>query len=272
MSTRRTAPSLVALLLLVSSTAHAQSDQSTPEFVTDRPGYTETTSIVGRGFVQFEMGTTFEANRVLDAEDRTLSTPLALVRLGLSRRVELRASTDGYILDWLRGGTVSSTTTGEADFEIGTKVMLTNGSWNGVRMALLPMVSLPTGSKDMSSGTFDPTIKFCWETDLPRRFSLSGNVNVMRLDDDRGRLTEQVVTLSLGRDLLRGWSGYWEVFGFIPRNRPGTAAWTLDTGVTHPIGGNAQLDVEVGHGTTTAATDWSIGVGVGLRTSFRRGR
>lgn len=272
MATLRTASPLVALLLLTPVTADAQSDPATPEFITDRPGLTETTSVVGRGFMQFEMGTTLESNRVLDADDRTLSTPLALVRVGLSRFVELRASTDGYILDRLRGQAATATTTGQADVEVGAKVLLNDGAWNRVQLAILPMVSLPTGSKAVTSGTTDPTIKFCWATALPKRFSLSGNVNVMRIRDDLGRLTEHVVTLSLGRDLPGGWSGYWEAFGFIPRNRPGNAAWTIDTGVTHALGDNAQVDVEVGRGTTPAATDWSIGVGIGIRASLRRAR
>ena len=61
-----------------------------------------------------------------------------------------------------------------------------------------------------------------------------------RLGDDLGRYTEHALSLSLGHDLAGGWAGYWETYGFMPKGRPGTTAWTVNTGITHGIGGNAQ--------------------------------
>lgn len=122
----------------------------------------------------------------------------------------------------------------------------------------------------MSSGTVDPTVKFTWATELPSDFSLSGNVNVARLGDELGRFTENAVSASLGHDLAAGWASYWEVFGFMPQGRS-DAAWTANAGVTHAIGGNAQIDFELGRGLTAAASDWFVGAGFGIRTSaFRR--
>lgn len=260
-----------AFLLIAPATLSAQDNGTLPDLVTDRPDFTESSDVVGRGIVQLEMGSTFESNTVDGDRDRTVSTPLALVRLGLSKRLELRFSTDGYIVDSLRTGFGQATVKGGADIEVGAKFVLSNGTaTRGIQLALIPMASLPTGSDTMSSATVDPTLKFTWAKDLPNSFGLSGNYNVSRLGDDLGRYTEHALSLSLGHDLAGGWAGYWETYGFMPKGRPGSTAWTVNTGVTHGIGGNAQVDLEVGRGVTAAAPDWFVGVGVGIRTSALR--
>lgn len=263
--------SVASTLLLTPVSGFAQDNAGLPELVTDRPDFTESSDVVGRGIVQLEMGTTFESNRTAGDQDRTMSTPLALARIGVSKRLELRFSTDGFVLDSLRTGFGQATTKGQADLEVGAKFVLSTGdATRGFQMAVIPMASLPTGSDAMSSNTVDPTVKFTWAKDLPKDFGLSGNYNVSRLGDELGRYTEHALSLSLGHDLMGGWGGYWETYGFMPQGRPGSAAWTVNTGVTHGIGGNAQVDLEVGRGVTAAAPDWFVGVGLGLRTSALR--
>ncbi|MGE3958724.1 MAG: transporter [Vicinamibacterales bacterium] len=263
---RLAAATALALLILSPVRAFAQSDSGLPELVTDRPDFTESSSVVGRGFTQLEMGTTFESNGAAGERDRTLSTPLALLRIGVSRRVELRFSTDGYVYDSLRTGFGQATTTGQADIEVGAKIVLSEGiATRGFAMAVIPMASLPTGSDAFTTGTVDPTVKFTWAKDLPKNFALSGNVNLSRLGDELGRYTEPGLSVSLGHPLVGDWSGYWEAFGFMPQGR--SQAWTVNGGVTHPIGGNVQVDFELGRGVTAAAPDWFVGVGVGIRTA-----
>jgi len=254
-----------------STTAFAQSVEGRlPELVTDRPDFTESSDVVGRGIVQFEMGTTFESDGQAEARDRALTVPLGLMRVGVSRRLELRLSSDGYVVNSLGAGFAKATSRGQADIEVGAKYVFRETGQGGFAFAVIPMMSLPTGNDVFSSGTVDPTVKFTWATALPRDFSLSGNVNVSRLGDDLGRYTEHAVSASLGHDLKAGWGGYWEVYGFMPQGRPGSAAWTVNTGISHPIGGNAQVDFELGRGVTNAAPDWFFGTGLGIRTSALR--
>ena len=232
-----------------------------PELVTDRPDFTESSDVVGAGIMQLEFGTSFEGDGQADARDRVLTTPLALLRVGVSRRIELRFGSDGYIFDRLGSGLGQATARGQADLEIGAKVVLRDGA-SGFGMAVIPMMSLPTGANSMSTGTVDPTVKFTWATNLPKAFGLSGNVNVSRLGDDLGRYTEQALSVSLAHGLPAGWGGYWETYGFMPQGDERASAWTVNTGVTHSMGGNAQLDLEIGRGVTAAAPDWFGGGGV----------
>jgi len=242
-----------------------------PELVTDRPDFTESSEVVGTGILQLEFGTSVEGDGQADARDRVLTAPLALLRVGVARRVELRFSSDGYIFDRLGSRLGQTTTRGEADLEVGAKVVLKDGA-SGFGMAVIPMMSLPTGADSVSSGTIDPTVKFTWATALPKDFDLSGNVNVSRFGDELGRYTEQAVSVSLGHGLAAGWGGYWEAYGFMPQGETRASAWTVDTGLTHGIGGNAQLDLEIGRGVTAAAPDWFVGVGFGIRTAALRPR
>ncbi len=263
---------LAALTVCVlSSVSLFAQEPQLPELVTDRPDFTESSDVVGAGIMQLEFGTSFEGDGQADARDRVVTTPLALLRVGIARRLELRFSSDGYIFDRLGSGLGQATTRGQADLEVGAKVVLKNGA-SGFGMAIIPMMSLPTGADAVSSGTIDPTVKFTWATNLPKDFGLSGNVNVSRLGDELGRYTEQAVSVSLGHSLPAGWGGYWETYGFMPQGEGRASAWTVNTGITHSVGGNAQIDLEIGRGVTAAAPDWFVGVGVGIRTAALRPR
>ena len=216
------------------------------------------------------MGTTVEWTGDPGFRDRTVTLPLALIRLGLSRRMEVRFSTDGFVVNSFGRGPGAYTSKGRADLEVGAKYVLRDRSHGGFALAVIPIISLPTGADGFSSDTVDPTLKFTWATSLPKAFDISGNVNVSRLGDDLGRYTEHVLSVSVGHDLAGGWWSYYEVFGFTPHGRPDSSAWTVDAGISHLIGGNAQIDFEFGRGVTAAAPDWFVGAGIGIRTAALR--
>src|SRR6185295_10442814 len=65
-----------------------------PAPVTDRPDFTESSAVVGKGFVQLEMGTTVEVDRAAGTSHRTVTLPLGLVRVGFGSRAEFRVSSD----------------------------------------------------------------------------------------------------------------------------------------------------------------------------------
>ncbi len=260
----------VSVMTLSHGAASAQTKGGLPELATDRPDFTESSEVVGRGIVQVEMGTTVEWNREPDHRDRAVTLPLALLRLGVSRRMELRVSGDGYVLNAMESMVGQSRSRGHADLEVGAKYLLREGGDDGFAFAVIPMASLPVGADGISSGAVDPTLKFTWATSLPRAFDISGNVNVSRLGDDLGRYIEHGLSVSIAHDLARGWGFYTEVFGFTPQGRPHSNAWTLDAGVSRLLGDNMQIDLEFGRGLTRAAPDWFVGAGVGIRTAALR--
>ena len=112
-------------------------------------------------------------------------------------------------------------------------------------------------------------MKLCWARDLPAGFGLSGNFNYASLTDEAGRFTQGSISASLGHDLVAGWGGYWEVFSFSPMERAATTAWIFDTGISHLLGPNQQVDFTVGRGLTSAAPDWFVSAGFSLRGRMR---
>jgi len=256
--------SLLMMVLLGAMPAAAQSTSAPgdgAELVTDRPDFTESSQVMDRGWFQFESGVSYEGD---GGDLRSLTVPSALMRIGLGHQTELRIGGDGLLSERMGGIRAS----GHSDIEIGAKTSLIRQGTTAFDLAVIPMVSLPIGAERFTSGGVDPTLKVTWGKDLRAGFGLAGNVNLSSLSDDTGRFHQEAVSLSLGHALVRGWSGYAEVFGF-SRLAPGeSAAWTVNGGATFALGRHGQFDLEVGRGLTAAAPDWFVGAGLAIRGAF----
>jgi hypothetical protein len=235
-----------------------------PELITDRPDFTESSEVIGKGGFQFESGMSFEADG--GGEARAFAAPAALMRIGLGARTELRLGGEGLLSEVVQG----VRTSGYSDFEVGAKVKLFNQDQIGFDLALLPIVSLPVGAEGFTSGTVDTALKITWARELPAGFGLTGNVNVASLSDEAGRFHQEALSFSLGHGLPGGWGSYVEAYGFSRLDRDGQAAVTFNGGVTRPVGDNIQFDIEAGRALTTDAPDWFIGFGFAIRGSLRR--
>jgi hypothetical protein len=252
----------VSLLAPQLCAAQTVDPRTVPELVTDRPDFTESSEVVGRGVLQVETGMTLEEEGESDATTRALATPQVLVRIGLSRRVELRLGGDGFVSQSLRTPAGSERTSGYSDAEIGAKVKLVDASAAGFDVAVIPALSLPTGKAGFSSTGYDPSVKLTWARELPQGFGLSGNFNAASITVDGQREWERAVTLSLGHGFGESWGAYWEGYGFLA---DGSCDCTINTGVTRAFGPNAQFDVEVGRGVSGDAPSWFVGVGFAVR-------
>lgn len=228
------------------------------ELVTDRPDFTESTQVVGAGVFQFENGFTLDN----ESHVRGLTGPEALVRIGVSKRLELRLGGAGFRAETPKG---SVTDRGMMDFELGVKILLFDQSRFRPACSLIPLISMPTGSDSFSSGGYDPTVKVALAKDLIAGFTLGGNVNFSSFQTPEGRFRQTAVSASLGHELPGGFGAYWEVFGFSPSEKDGMTSWIANTGVTHKITKNAQVDVRGGRRLTSGGPDWFFGVGMAIR-------
>jgi hypothetical protein len=237
----------------------------------DRPGLGDGSGIVGRGVWQIESGWSFESERQDGAVLHELALPLALFRVGVTNRFELRVGTDGLLSD-TSSSPGSRRLSGRSDVEVGAKLKLIESARTGFELSVLPIVSLPIGSNAFTSGGYDPTVEMAWTQSLPRGFSLSGNVTGASVSEDDHRFTEHILTISVDRDIAGGWNGFAEAFRASSFERDGAPVWIVDGGATHRLGRQAQFDVSVGRGVTAAAPDWFISAGISLRGFLTRGR
>jgi hypothetical protein len=248
---------LVVALLGGNANAFAQSGRpSVPEIVPDRPDFSESSEVVPAGWLQLESGIRFEGEELL----REFSAPAALLRIGLGRGVELRLGAEGFLSESV--GDIRHS--GRSDMEVGAKIRLLNQSRAGIDLALLPIVSLPTGTAGFTSGGVDTTIKIAWARQLPSGLGLSGNVNLASLTEDGSRFHQQAMSLSLGRDLLFGWGGYVEGFALSKVSAVEGAGVTVNAGIARAIGRQVQIDIEAGRGLSSAAPDWFVGFGIAV--------
>jgi hypothetical protein len=228
------------------------------DMVTDRPDFTESTSVVGKGVVQIENGFTVERN----PHGSNLSGPELLMRVGLSHFLEWRIGGDGFLSERTSEGERYA---GFSDLEVGVKLRLLEQGRYRPALSLIPIVSIPLGTSRFSSGDYDPTLKVALGKHLAKNFSLGANVNFSSLTAPEGRFLQTAWSASLSHELGRGFGGYWEAFGFTPWEKGGSTAWIANTGITRSLGRNAQIDVRVGKRLTDSGPGWFWGMGVAVR-------
>ena len=148
---------------------------------------------------------------------------------------------------------------------MGAKFRLVSERGLRPELALISMASLPVGDARFTSSGVDPTLKLAWSKTLGESTAASGNVVVSSVSDSGARFTQRAVSFQLSRGLWRNWGGFWEAYLVSPVDRGGDGAWTFDTGVSHPLGRNAQFDVSVGQQVVPLARCWFVGAGIVLR-------
>lgn len=250
----------------------ATRDSSTiGDIAPDRPGLGDGSGVVGRGVWQIETGWSFESEREDGTVLHELALPLALFRMGLTDRFELRIGADGLLSD-TSSSPGSRRLSGRSDVEVGAKLKLVESARTGFELSVLPILSLPIGSSAFTSGGYDPTVELAWAQSLPRGVNLSGNVTAGSVSEEDHRFTQHILTFSVDRDMPAGWNGFAEAFRASSFERDGTSVWIVDAGGTHRLGRRAQFDVSVGRGVNAAAPDWFISAGLSLRGLLARAR
>jgi hypothetical protein len=184
------------------------------------------------------------------------------MRVGITKRMELRLGGEGYGVNRFAAGGSSR---GHTDGEIGLKYKILDETGKRPAFSVLPILSLPVGRSEFSSGGYDPSVKLLWAKDLTAGFTLAGNVNFGSYKDGEQRLFQSVSTWSVGRGLVGNLSAHWEVFVLAPYELDSGNAWIFNGGITHPWGKHAQLDLRIGKRMTAVGPNWFVGAGVALR-------
>jgi len=238
---------------LLQSAAQAAPASEAPELETDRPDFTESSLVVPQGSLQLESGFTYERGGGL----RTFGGPELLLRWGVSRKTEVRIGSPSYFQVRSR-----QRISGFGGTYVGLKQQLgpLRGGWEA---ALIPAVTLPTGSRELGGKSVEPELKAVWARALGGPWSLSGMFAFYWPEGVRDRNFTFQPTISLGRALGERWGAFLEYAGQLPEQ--GGDAHLIHHGYTYSPSRLTQIDLHFGFGLTRAAPDFFIGAGYSVR-------
>ena len=230
--------------------------------VSDRPDFTESATVVDRGRLQLEGGATFA--RTQDGVEATTIGEL-LGRWGVARGLELRLG----FPTWERVDDGRTTTDGLADLVVGAKVQLAtargDGFFPGADWALVVATTVPTGGDEVTADAWQPTATLCGAWELGGDWSVGANLGLARLEDDDQRVTSVWASGALGVALSEATSAFFELVVIEREERRGPSTVTLQTGITHLLSDDLQLDALVARRLTDEGPDFLVGFGVSTR-------
>ena len=236
----------------------------------DRPGIADGSRVIGEHQWQLELGVQQERRRP-DANVRTTTTfAPALLRVGVSPRIEARIETNSISsLEAEAPETRSQHETGYAPVSIGVKYQAFDSGGDGRRsVGVIGRVFPSTGSADFRNANTTGDVRVAADWDFAPHLSVNPNLGLgVEQADGGGTFTAGLAALTLNYLPTEHFNPFVDVGAQTPEARRGRASVILDTGLACIIGRNLQLDVSAGRGVHGATPPRPfVAVGVSLRT------
>lgn len=236
--------------------------------VTDRPDFTEASSTVGQGVAQIEFGYTFTSDSESGTRVRSHSLGEPLLRYGiLADWLELRLGLFPIVERTSSGGR-TNTTAGTEDLYLGLKIGLTPQEGPLPEMALIPQMTVPTGSSAFTNDEVLPGVNWIYGWELTESLSTAGSTQINRtIDEGTGRAYSEIAqSWTVASSLNDRLGAYTEWFALFPHSADtARVEHYVNGGFTYLVNNDVQLDVRVGKGLNRAADDWFAGAGMSVR-------
>jgi len=238
--------------------------------VTDRPDFTESSSTIGQGVLQLEMGYTYSYDSSGAGSTRCHSYPETLLRVGMF------ADWFEWRLDWnyaderfnAFGGGGDTSASGAEDLGIGCKIGLTPQECMLPETAIILQMSVPSGSSNFTADEILPGGAFLYGWDLNDQWATGALSGINRaVDDETG---EPYVELAQSWTIVRSWtdivSSYaeWYVLAASGADSNHTEHY-FNGGFTVLLTNDLQWDIRAGVGLNGAADDFFTGTGLSIR-------
>ena len=234
---------------------------------TDRPDIVDSSDVVPRKALQFEVGTSYARDTHSSAQITQFSTPL-LIRYGLTSNFELRFATDGRVVQHMRATNVDATNRGFGDLSLGFKWHIDDGKPATPRPAIAMELSaeFPTGSDNFKGDGVRPTLRGIAEW----VFSDSVSLGLMSgATYDRSSLHDfwnGVLATSVDFAPTESLRGFVEVAGQqLAHAQDGGVILTADTGLAYVLTRATQVDFAIFRGLNATTPNWTIGAGFSIR-------
>ena len=232
--------------------------------MTDRPDFTEASSTVGRGVAQFEMGYTYMFDDDSTDQMVTNSYPEMLLRYGIiAEWLELRIAQN------VASESVNGVEdTGAEDLYLGFKIGITPQECLLPEMALIPQMTVPSGSDAFTDGEVLPGLNWIYSWELNDLIGTAASTQFNRvLDEDTDKAyTEWAQSWTVAFALTDRMGGYTEWFAFFPHSADtAKPKHFFNGGFTWLFSNNVQWDVRAGVGLNDAADGYFVGTGLSIR-------
>lgn len=236
--------------------------------ITDRPDFTEASSTVGQGVFQLEFGYTYTQNRDNGVETVSHSYGEPLIRYGiLAEWLEFRLGVFPTNEEVTPTGGPRTRTSGTEDLYLGFKIALTPQDGILPEMAILPQMTIPSGSTAFTNDETLPGVNWLYSWELCDDVSIAGSTQFNRAVDGGGRAyTEWAQSAAAAFSLTDEIGAYAEWYALFPHSASGVEnQHYLNGGFTYLLSNDVQFDVRAGYGLNAASDDLFIGTGVSMR-------
>lgn len=230
--------------------------------VTDRPDFTESSSAVGKGVLQLESGITFTDFR---NGTNVMTVGEILARWGVADKVELRFLLPTYARESGSGASAS----GFLSTSVGLKYELSEGNGSGfiggMEAALIAATTVPTGTGDFESSSWEPVAVLCTSWELGPNAGIGTNVGLARPAGDEQRYTTLWASVALGVGITEAVSAFFELYGFNREEERGPNTATFQTGTVYLLNPDLQFDARIARRLTDRGVDFLVGAGLSWR-------
>lgn len=244
--------------------------------VTDRPHIAESPIMVPKGFVQWESGFQITRTNSADVRNKDLTYNTTLLRLGLSRRVEMRfeMAYEGTKTNKISTDSIIKNSHGFSGLNIAAKTFLFEEKGLRPKGTLLYGLGLPyIGSKEYRPENLGGFIKFLFLNEITPHYGFEYNLGIEWSGDSKQ--ASYVYALNNEFMITQRFNLFAEIYGsftenngmdnrfngtFINDHRANAGFWYLFTK-------DFQIDFSGGVGLSKASPDFYFAVGLSNRFS-----
>lgn len=233
----------------------------------DRPHFPEASTTVGKGRVVLESGYTFSEK---GSSSVSHSYPEALLRVGLfADWFEFRIG-QTFVNQQQSGAGVRTRTNGAQDLYLGAKLALTEQNRYLPEIALIPQMTVPTGSSAVTAGRVLPGLNVdCGWQVIKDRFNIELLIATNRVRGDNHHSHLEVATgLTAAVNATKNLEVFAEWDAFYPQGQTSPAVGPQHYaigGVVYFFTKDFAVDIRAGVGLNERANDFLAGTGFALR-------
>ncbi len=243
---------LTVLIAIGFFSAGAQESKMEP----DRPSESLTPEITGKGYLLTEIGLRKEQE---NKEDYILYHPTVDLKLGVSKRVEIRAEITSASEKLYSKNEFNY---GLKPIELGLKANLIEGKEAIPQTSLYAQFGFPKlASKDLQVEHIFPELRLLFKNEISNKISL--NYNLGAEWNGENTTPQWVYTLSPQFEISNKCEVFVEEYSYFQKGEK--PQHQIDGGLAYFLGNNVMWDISAGTGLSREASDYFIETGISFR-------